>query len=133
VTADAGEAPLRPRAIVLFAHGARDARWAEPFERLRAIVAERSGAMPVLLAYLELMSPSLDAAVDGLVERGVDDVVVVPVFFGQGGHVRGDLPRIVDALLARHASLTIRVAAAVGEDANVLAAIADYAFRTAAP
>jgi sirohydrochlorin cobaltochelatase len=120
------------RAIVLFAHGARDPRWAEPFERLRALVAER-GEGPVRLAYLELMTPSLESVVDEFVANGVGAVTVIPVFFGQGGHVRGDLPRLVNALRARHATLELHVAPAVGEDASVLAAIADYAFRSAAP
>ncbi|MGE8472690.1 MAG: CbiX/SirB N-terminal domain-containing protein, partial [Paraburkholderia hospita] len=51
--------------IVLFAHGARDARWAEPFERLSARLRELRGpsAGPVSLAFLELMTPDLPGAV----------------------------------------------------------------------
>jgi sirohydrochlorin cobaltochelatase len=122
----------RTRAIVLFAHGARDPRWAEPFERLRTLVADRAYG-PVRLAYLELMTPSLETTVDELVAGGIDDVTLIPVFLGQGGHVRNDLPRLVDAMRARHAALDVRIAPAVGEDAAVLDAIADYAFRSAAP
>jgi sirohydrochlorin cobaltochelatase len=39
--------------IVLFGHGARDARWAEPFERLAAKLRASRGGQPVALAFLE--------------------------------------------------------------------------------
>ncbi len=44
-------------AIVLFAHGARDPEWAQPFEKMRARIQERLPGTPVVLAFLELMQP----------------------------------------------------------------------------
>ncbi|SAL48931.1 sirohydrochlorin chelatase [Caballeronia telluris] len=114
--------------IILFGHGARDARWAEPFERLAArLRAARSE--PVSLAFLELMTPDLPGAVAEQAASGCDAVTVVPVFFGQGGHVRRDLPQIIDACRAAHPALTIHCATAVGEDDAVLDAIAAYCMR----
>ncbi|MDR5749799.1 MULTISPECIES: CbiX/SirB N-terminal domain-containing protein [unclassified Caballeronia] len=114
--------------IILFGHGARDARWAEPFERLAArLRAARSE--PISLAFLELMTPDLPGAVAEQAANGCDAVTVVPVFFGQGGHVRRDLPQIIDACRAAHPDLTIHCATAVGEDDAVLDAIAAYCMR----
>lgn len=118
------------RGIVLFAHGARDPRWAEPFERLadklRALVGQ--GAQ-VSLAYLELMSPDLPTAVAAQVAAGCESITVVPVFFGQGGHVRRDLPVVLDACRAAHPGVEIRHAVPVGEDDAVLDALASYCLR----
>ncbi|MCE4063074.1 CbiX/SirB N-terminal domain-containing protein [Pandoraea sputorum] len=112
--------------VVLFAHGSRDPRWAEPFERLRdKLVAQRPDAS-VRLAFLELMTPNLADAVADLVSQGCQDVTVVPVFLGQGGHVRRDLPVLADACRSAHPSVTIRLSAAVGEDDAVLQALAAY-------
>jgi sirohydrochlorin cobaltochelatase len=116
--------------IVLFAHGARDARWAEPFERLaQRLRGLRDADAPVSLAYLELMSPDLPAAVAEQVASGCTTVTVVPVFFGQGGHIRRDLPVIVDTCRAAHPGVAIRCATPVGEDDAVLDAIAQYCLR----
>ncbi|HVE08734.1 MAG TPA: CbiX/SirB N-terminal domain-containing protein [Paraburkholderia sp.] len=116
--------------IVLFAHGARDARWAEPFERLaQRLRALRGDGAPVSLAYLELMSPDLPTAVAGQVAAGCTAVTVVPVFFGQGGHIRRDLPLIVEQCRAAHPGIEIRCATPVGEDDAVLDAIAQYCLR----
>ena len=112
--------------LVLFAHGARAARWAEPFERLCALVAERAPAVAVRLAYLELMQPDLPTAVADLVRAGAVDIRIVPIFFGQGGHVREDLPEVVATLKRDHPQVTIHCAAPAGEDPAVIEALARY-------
>lgn len=124
------DASTTPRALVLFAHGARAASWAAPFERLRDINRARLPDTEVALAFLELMEPRLPEVVSGLVARGVLDVTVVPVFLGQGGHLLRDLPLLAESLRAAHPALQLKVAGAVGEDAAVLAAISDYCIKS---
>ncbi|KFC63187.1 sirohydrochlorin chelatase [Massilia sp. LC238] len=117
------------RALVLFAHGARAQSWAAPFERLREQSQSRLPDVPVRLAFLELMDPRLPAAVDALVDEGVDEITVVPVFLGQGGHLLRDLPQLADAIRAAHPGLRLEVAGAIGEDPQVQAAMTDYCIR----
>ncbi len=118
-------------ALVLFAHGARAASWAAPFERLRALTASRMPGSIVRLAFLELMTPPLPALVAELVRDGVDSVTVVPVFLGQGGHVLRDLPVMIEQLRLDYPALQLTVVGAVGEDATVLQAISDYCIAAA--
>jgi len=120
------------QALILFAHGARAASWAAPFERLRALTAESLPAVPVSLAFLELMEPRLPAEAARLAAAGVDQLTIVPVFLGQGGHLLRDLPLLVEQLRADHPGLAIKVAGAVGEDAAVLDAMRDYCLRSLA-
>jgi sirohydrochlorin cobaltochelatase len=117
---------MKKHALVLFAHGARDPRWAQPFQKLQAIAADRLPDAHVELAFLELMEPRLPEVVGRLVGQGCERVSVVPVFLGQGGHVLRDLPPMIDELRAAHPQLQVTVADAVGESPAVLAAIADY-------
>lgn len=117
-------------ALILFAHGARDPRWAAPFERLRELAQSALPGTVVSLAFLELMSPRLPEAVASLAQDGCGKVSLVPVFLGQGGHVLRDLPLLVDELRSTHPGLDITVAPAVGEDAAVLDAIARYCVST---
>jgi sirohydrochlorin cobaltochelatase len=115
--------------LILFAHGARDPRWREPFDRLQALVDARHRG-PVTLAFLELMTPDLTEAARLLARGGVAGAIVVPVFLGTGGHLRKDLPALVSA--AQEASgLPLQVADAAGEDGQVLEAIAAYCVRSA--
>jgi len=121
------------RALVLFAHGARAASWAAPFERLRDQSQARLPGVEVVLAFLELMEPRLPDTVARLVAEGVDHVTVVPVFLGQGGHLLRDLPQLADGIRAAHPGLRLEVAGAIGEDPQVQAAMTDYCVRSLTP
>ncbi len=76
------------------------------------------------LAYLEQMRPDLDTAVDELLKVGCRSIRVAPVFLGQGGHVRQDLPVLVQNVSSRHPEARIVLVEAVGENDAVLDAIA---------
>jgi sirohydrochlorin cobaltochelatase len=109
--------------IVLFAHGSRDREWARPFEAL-ATTLSRQVSGPVKLAYLELMQPSLEEAIDSLVGAGVAAIRVIPVFLGQGAHVKEDLPKLAANARKKHPGIKIELEAAIGEQAAVVEAIA---------
>lgn len=116
--------------MILFGHGARDARWKEPFARLaEKLAATRGEAGPVSLAFLELMTPDLPEAIAAQAALGCEAITVVPVFFGQGGHIRRDLPALVAQCQAAHPDVRIACASAVGEDDGVLDAIVQYCLR----
>ena len=88
------------RGIVLFAHGARDPEWARPFEEIRDRVRASRPEYPIELAYLELMAPTLEEAIATLADEGASAITVFPLFMAQGGHLKQDLPRILDAIRA---------------------------------
>ena len=117
------------KAIVLFGHGARDARWREPFDRLASLWKAQHPNTLVELAFLELMEPSLEQAIASLVGAVATEVVVVPVFFGQGGHLRNDFPVLLSACQKKFPGVTLSATPAVGEDIAVLQAIIDFGAR----
>lgn len=114
------------RGLILFAHGARAASWAAPFERLRDSTQAQLPGAEVALAFLELMTPSLPDTVAAMAARGIDRVTVVPVFLGQGGHLLRDLPALCDTIRAAHPGLRLDVVGAIGEDPGVQRAMTDY-------
>ena len=117
------------KAIILFGHGARDSRWREPFDRLASLWKVQHPTVIVELAFLEMMQPSLEEAVTTLVTSGATEVVVVPVFFGQGGHLRNDFPVLLAACQAKFPRIALSATPAVGEDDAVLQAIVDFGFK----
>ena len=112
------------RAILLFAHGARDPRWALPFEAIVQRIAARAPGLPVRLAFLEFMAPTLPEAGDALVMQGCDEIEVVPLFLGAGGHVRKDLPELLARLRQAHPGSTWLLRPAIGEVDSVIDAMA---------
>lgn len=118
------------RALILFAHGARDAVWAAPFLRLQEMVQAQRPELIVKLAFLELMTPDLPQCVAQLLAEGIGEMTVVPVFLGQGGHLQRDLPKLLAQLREAHPGLLLTAAPPVGEDAEVLEAMARYCLRS---
>lgn len=110
--------PPTRRAIVLFAHGSRDARWAQALLALQAAV-QRAGAgadrPAVRLAYLELMEPALPQVLDELATAGYVQIDLVPVFWAAGGHVLRDLPALIDAARRQHPALEVQVMPSLSE------------------
>ena len=117
------------KAIILFGHGARDARWREPFDRLAALWREQYPNTLVELAFLEMMQPSLEGAVASLSSQGANQITIVPVFFGQGGHLRNDFPVLLESCQKQFPEVKLSATPAVGEDLAVLQAIVDFGAR----
>jgi sirohydrochlorin cobaltochelatase len=109
------------RGVILFAHGSRDPEWSRPFESIASILSTN---FVVTVAYLELMRPTLAEAVAALAAAGAKSIRVIPMFFGQGGHVKEDLPRLVSELGRAHGDLELVLEKPIGEDPAVIEAIA---------
>ena len=112
------------RGLLLFAHGARDPRWAEPFEAVAQRVRQRDPALVVQLGFLEFMVPTLRQAGEMLVGAGCARIDVLPLFLGAGGHVRKDLPELLAELSTAHPGVQWRLQRAVGEVDSVIEAMA---------
>jgi len=119
-------ASIQSKALVLFAHGARDPRWADPINRIQQLLLQRVDVgVQVHQAYLELMTPTLPALVAELAAQQVAHIIVVPIFLGQGAHVRNDLPRLIQELQSTHQELQFALANDIEKNQTVLNDIAD--------
>jgi len=113
-------------AIILFAHGARDPEWAQPFRRIQELLEARQPGVTVMLAFLEIMQPSLTEAVSQLAHAGHRTITIAPLFMAQGGHLKNDVPKLLEAIRARHAGVELTLLPAIGDVEPVLDAIAAW-------
>ena len=114
-------------AILLFAHGARDPEWARPFLRMVSRIRQARPDLTVELAFLETMRPTLAEAVTKMAAAGHHGITLVPLFLAQGGHLKQDLPRLLDKIRQNHAEIRIEVTEAIGDSQALTDAIADWA------
>jgi sirohydrochlorin cobaltochelatase len=117
------------RGVLLFAHGARDPNWALPFEDVARRVGARAPDAEVRLAFLEFMSPGIADAGHALAAAGCTHVEVLPLFLGAGGHVRKDLPLLLEALGRAHPQVSWVLRPAVGESEQLIEAMARIALQ----
>jgi sirohydrochlorin cobaltochelatase len=120
-------------AVILFAHGARNARWARTLDALAAAVRAQLPQAQVQVAFLEFQSPTLDVALAAAAQAGAVAIDVVPVFWASGGHVTHAVPPLLDAFRAAHphVQLTLRpvLSELPGMTEFIAATIAGFAKR----
>jgi sirohydrochlorin cobaltochelatase len=113
---------LAKKAIVLFGHGARNPAWARPMEAIAASMRTQTD-LPVRLAFLEFIKPSLADVCTELAQAGVTIIYVMPAFLAGAGHLMNDLPGLLDEIKAKQPTLVIIQKAALGDRSDVLQAI----------
>lgn len=116
-------------ALILFAHGARDPEWAAPMRRVQQAVRRQVPEQTVELAFLEFMAPNLVDCATALVADGAEKIVVLPMFIARGGHLKQDVPLIIEQLRSTHPGVEFSLAGAVGEQELVIEAMATAALR----
>ena len=118
-------------ALVLFAHGARDAQWSEPFRAMQKAVAGKRPDLTVELAFLEIMQPSLADCVARLARDGHERIVIAPLFLAQGGHLKKDLPRLLKELGTKYPAAELSVLPPIGEVTELLDAMSEWLVNSA--
>jgi sirohydrochlorin cobaltochelatase len=111
-------------ALILFAHGARDPEWADPMRRVQAAIRERAPALRVELAFLEFMVPNLEECLRELIGGGATRIVVQPMFIARGGHIKRDLPELVEQLRLSWPGVEFVLNGVIGENESVIQAMA---------
>lgn len=114
-------------ALVVFAHGARDPQWADPMRRVCLAVREQAPEVRVELAFLEFMKPDLRECADALLAEGFERIIVLPMFVARGGHLRRDVPLLLEELRQRNPQTCFELAGAMGEVETVVQAMAKHA------
>jgi sirohydrochlorin cobaltochelatase len=113
--------------IVLLAQGNRDPGWQGTFEKLLSQLKLHYPSSHCELAYMESCVPLLEHAVLKLASIGCSQVLVVPVLLSSGGHVKNDLPELVEKvrihLKSQFPKLEIVLGAALGESPLVQEAL----------
>lgn len=118
-------------ALILFAHGSRDPEWAAPMRRVSAAVRAQSPDLRVDLAFLEFIKPELRECAEALLAEGFERIVILPMFIAQGGHLKRDLPLLLDELRQNNPQVCFELASAVGEAESIVQAMATHVLALA--
>jgi sirohydrochlorin cobaltochelatase len=105
-------------------HGSRDVDAVEEFQRLVRGLARRLPQHPLESGFLEFARPILREGLDRLRRRGVDHVLAVPGMLFAAGHVKNDVPSVLNAYAAEH-GIRIEFGRDLGIDPKLLAAARD--------
>ena len=117
------------RALLLIDHGSREPEAAVQLARLATELRKRRPDLAVYVAHLELSPPTIAEAIASCSLDGVTDLIVHPFFLAPGRHSAHDLPHLVEAAVAAHPGLRVRMTPHTGASAG----IADLILATLPP
>ncbi len=107
--------------VMICGHGSRDEAACDEFRRVVDRIAERLPEWPVAMGYLEFARPIIREGLDSLRARGVDRILAVPGMLFAAGHVKNDVPSVLNTYAAEH-GIELRMGRDLGIDAKLLSA-----------
>lgn len=108
--------------VMLCGHGSRDADAIAEFAQLAIQLAKRLPQYPVEYGYLEFARPILHEGLDRLRANGVGHVLAVPGMLFAAGHVKNDIPIVLNRYSAKHPAFRIDFGRDLGIDPKLIRA-----------
>ena len=88
--------------VMVCGHGSRDEGAVTEFNQLVADIAERLPDLPVESGFLEFAHPVIRDGLDKLKDQGVDHILAVPGMLFAAGHVKNDVPSVLNEYAHQH-------------------------------
>lgn len=104
------------RALLLVAHGSRRTDSNDEIRELTARLREQASDRfaSITCGFLELASPSIPDGIQECIDRGAQEVIVLPYFLSAGRHVVADIPELVAVKQQQYPDLSIKISGYLG-------------------
>ena len=106
--------------VMVCGHGSRDDEAVREFAAVAAGGARRLPHYPVESGFLEFARPIIRDGLDRLRARGVDRILALPGMLFAAGHVKNDIPSVLNTYQAQHPGLRIDYGRDLAVDLNLL-------------
>jgi sirohydrochlorin cobaltochelatase len=93
--------------VMVCGHGSRDVEAITEFQTVAAGIAERLPQYPVASGFLEFARPIIRDGLEKLRGQGVRHILAVPGMLFAAGHVKNDIPSVLNSYAASHPGLRI--------------------------
>ncbi|MEM7043131.1 MAG: sirohydrochlorin chelatase [Pseudomonadota bacterium] len=88
--------------VMVCGHGSRDEGAVREFNHLVSEIAARMSHLPVESGFLEFAHPVIRDGLDRLRDQGVDHILAVPGMLFAAGHVKNDVPSVLNGYAHEH-------------------------------
>ncbi len=87
--------------VMVCGHGSRDVEAITEFQSVAAGIEARLPQYPVASGFLEFARPIIRDGLDRLRDRGVDRILAIPGMLFAAGHVKNDIPSVLNTYAAQ--------------------------------
>lgn len=126
------------KSLLIVAHGSRRAASNDEVRALTSHIASKAGNQFDIVdcAFLELAEPSIPTGIQQSVEKGADEIIVLPYFLSAGRHVVDDIPNEVNTSREKYPNINIHIApylGAIGKVAELMVEQAEKGLQKSNP
>lgn len=115
------------KALIVIAHGSRETASNDSlFEFLKRFREQYTDRL-VQPAFLELASPSIPEAIDLCAEQRINDIVILPLMFFPGRHVKKDIPEMIEKAKMKHPEVDFHYASPLADHPGMFQILKDKA------
>ena len=111
--------------VMVCGHGSRDSGAVEEFQAVAKGLKERLPKYETDWGFLEFATPLIRTGLDALRDKGVRKILVVPGMLFAAGHVKNDIPSVLNTYQAQNPELSVSYARELGIDLKIIRAAGD--------
>ena len=108
--------------VMVCGHGSRDAGAVGEFQAVARGIEERLPHYDVESGFLEFATPVIRDGLDALRGRGVKKILAIPGMLFAAGHVKNDVPSVLNTYAAQHPDIEITFGRDLGIDHKLIRA-----------
>jgi sirohydrochlorin ferrochelatase len=111
--------------LIVIAHGSRRQESNQEVMKLVELLQQRNETNYDIIAtaFLELAQPSIQEAVDKVVEAGASSITILPYFLAAGVHVVKDIPEIIDEKTRQYPEVDFKMTEHIGTSRIIIEAL----------
>ncbi|MBL4746595.1 MAG: sirohydrochlorin chelatase [Flavobacteriaceae bacterium] len=109
------------KGILLCGHGSRTKTGTDAFKKMVTILKNRYTDYEVDYGFLEFNHPLYEAAVERMYQKGIRDIIALPVILFAGSHAKNDIPYELNTIQSYYPDLRIRMGKHLGVSTYLLA------------
>jgi len=113
------------RGILIVGHGSRAKETEATLEAVLGMARAKLPEMIVEYGFMEFSDKTVEKAVAALIEKGVDEIKVVPYFLFMGMHLKEDIPNMVAECVEEHPDVKVIMGEPLGVDERLADILAD--------
>lgn len=111
---------MKKSGVMICGHGSRHTDAVREFEELVRALSEQFPDLRVRHGFLEFAEPDIPMGLNELRTENIDTILAIPAMLFAAGHVKKDIPEILDAFIKDHHGVTIQLSRELGPDPKLV-------------
>lgn len=108
--------------LMICGHGSRDSGAVSEFSSIVEALRERFPTTPIAYGFLEFATPIISEGLDSLRAQGCKRILAAPGMLFAAGHVKNDVPSVLNEYAALHRDVSVEFASELGITPELLQA-----------